>query len=64
MDPDATLEWIRAAMAAGNREAAFENACDLSDWTLRGGFEPSDPTWRDTVRELGLVPAAEIELEA
>ncbi|HUZ53109.1 MAG TPA: hypothetical protein VMU94_11350 [Streptosporangiaceae bacterium] len=63
MDPDATLEEIRTALAAGNTGPATEAASDLSSWVLRGGFAPSDATWRDTLAQLGLVPP-ETELEA
>lgn len=63
MDPDATLTDIRSALAHGNRDAAYSNACDLSGWILRGGFAPSDPTWRDTLAEVGLAaPETELEL--
>jgi hypothetical protein len=55
MDPDTTLAWIRDCLAAGNREAAKESGYDLADWILRGGFTPADPSWADTLHELGYV---------
>jgi hypothetical protein len=63
MDPDAALEDIRTALAAGDTEAAAQSARDLSGWVLRGGFPPADPAWRDTLRDAGRADA-DLELEA
>ena len=41
MDPDEALRRAKN----GDRQAAR----DLKEWVARGGFEPSDPNWRDHV---------------
>jgi hypothetical protein len=55
MDPDATLEWIKDCLAAGNVKAAKESGYDLADWILRGGFTPADPAWPGVLHDLGFV---------
>ena len=44
MDPNATIQWLREAVAAGNRAAASSCARDLIEWLSRGGFPPKGMT--------------------
>jgi hypothetical protein len=58
MDPNQTLADLRTALAHDFRVGAYSHAADLADWIQRGGFQPSDPTWRDELVGLGIaVPA-------
>lgn len=41
MDPNAAYMAFRAALLAGQTEAAREICRDLKEWLVRGGFEPS-----------------------
>lgn len=40
MDPNACLDLLLAALAAGLAEDAEEHAENLNGWLRRGGFEP------------------------
>lgn len=42
MDPNATLDLIRAAVAADERADAVEAAENLRVWLRNGGFTPSN----------------------
>lgn len=44
MDPNATIQWLREAVALGNKAAAFSCAHDLLEWLCRGGFPPRGMT--------------------
>lgn len=48
MDPQATLERWRDAVASRDRGAAKEAWCDLANWISKGGFEPQ---WTAEERE-------------
>jgi hypothetical protein len=41
MDPTACLDELRAAVEAGDREAAVELFHSLDGWLSRGGFLPA-----------------------
>jgi hypothetical protein len=47
MDPNATVHMIREAVQDGDAEEAAYLRSELREWVARGGFEPSDPTWRN-----------------
>jgi len=47
MDPNAALRDLKAAKADGDNRKAKQIRRDLRDWVSNGGFEPSDPSWRD-----------------
>jgi hypothetical protein len=47
MDPNATLQHIKDAEADGDKSTARWLRKELKDWVRDGGFEPSDPNWRN-----------------
>lgn len=54
MDPNQCLADLRSALAHDFRVGAYNHAADLAEWIQRGGFQPSDPTWRDELASLGI----------